>query len=63
MDQQPNLIDELEGILASKNVSRRAAILRRVTDLFVVGSGRFSEDEVELFDDVMGKLLDDIPVR
>jgi hypothetical protein len=50
---QINLVEELEGILASKNISRRAEILRRVTDLFVVGSGRFSEDQVELFDDVM----------
>src|SRR5689334_176636 len=60
MDPRPNLIDELENILASKNVSQRATILRRVTDLFVVGSGRFSEDQVELFDDVMGKLLENV---
>ena len=57
---QINLVDELEGILASKNVSRRAEILRRVTDLFVVGSGRFSEDQVELFDDVMAKLVESV---
>ena len=57
---QINLVDELEGILASKNISRRAEILRRVTDLFVVGSGRFSEDQVELFDDVMGKLVENV---
>ena len=60
IDMQINLVDELEGILASKNVSRRAEILRRVTDLFVVGSGRFSEDQVELFDDVMGKLVENV---
>ena len=57
---QINLVDELEGILASKNISRRAEILRRVTDLFVVGSGRFSEDQVELFDDVLGKLVENV---
>ena len=57
---QINLVDELEGIFASKNISRRAEILRRVTDLFVVGSGRFSEDQVELFDDVMGKLVENV---
>jgi uncharacterized protein (DUF2336 family) len=60
MNLQNNLIDQLEGILASKNVSRRAEILRRVTDLFVLGSGKFSEDQVELFDSVMGKLLENI---
>ena len=55
MDLQINLIDQLEGLSASKDVSRRAEILRRVTDLFVFGSGRFSEDQVELFDNVMGE--------
>lgn len=31
-----------------------------MTDLFVVGAGRFTEDQVELFDDVMGKLLQNV---
>jgi uncharacterized protein (DUF2336 family) len=57
---QLNLIDELEAISASKDLSRRAEVLRRVTDLFVLGSGKFTEDQVELFDDVMGKLLKNI---
>lgn len=57
---QTTLIDQLEGMLASKDVSRRADILRKVTDLFVLGSGRFSEDQVELFDDVMGRLVDNV---
>jgi uncharacterized protein (DUF2336 family) len=60
MNPEINLIDQLEGVLASKDVSRRADILRKVTDLFVLGSGKFSEDQVELFDSVMGKLLENI---
>jgi uncharacterized protein (DUF2336 family) len=60
MNLQNNLIDQLEGILSSKDLSWRAEILRRVTDLFVLGSGKFSEDQVELFDSVMGKLLENI---
>jgi uncharacterized protein (DUF2336 family) len=46
--------------LSSKDISRRAEILKKVTDLFVLGSGKFSEDQVELFDSVMGKLLENI---
>ena len=57
---EATLIDQMEDVLASKDLSRRADILRRVTDLFVVGSGRFSEDQIELFDQVMGRLLDNI---
>jgi uncharacterized protein (DUF2336 family) len=60
MNAQNSLIEDLEDILASQDISRRAEILRRVTDLFVVGSGNFAEDQVELFDDVMGKLLENI---
>jgi uncharacterized protein (DUF2336 family) len=60
MDLQISLIDQLGSLSASKDVSRRAEILRRVTDLFVLGSGRFSEDQVELFDNVMGELIKNI---
>jgi uncharacterized protein (DUF2336 family) len=60
MDLKISLIDQLEGLSASKDVARRAEILRRVTDLFVLGSGRFSGDQVELFDNVMGELLKSI---
>lgn len=60
MNLQNNLIDQLEGALANKDISRRAEVLRRVTDLFVLGSGKFSEDQIELFDSVMGKLIENI---
>lgn len=53
-----NFIDQLESVISSKDVARRATILSRVADLFVVNSGRFSQEHVELFDDVMTKLLD-----
>jgi uncharacterized protein (DUF2336 family) len=60
MNSQENLIDQLESISASKDISRRASILRKVTDLFVLGSGKLSEDQIELFDSVMGMLLENI---
>ncbi len=60
MNAQENLIDQLESLSASRDISRRAAILRKVTDLFVLGSGKLSEDQIELFDSVMGMLLENI---
>ena len=60
MHAQENLIDQLEGALASKDLSKRAEALRRVTDLFVLGSDRFTEDDVGLFGDVMSKLVEGI---
>ena len=54
------LIDQLESTLSNKDIARRAEVLHRVTDLFVLGSGAFSDDQIELFDDVMGKLIENI---
>lgn len=63
MDTQENLIDQLESAIAGKSISRRADVLRRVTDLFTLGFGSFSEQQVELFGDVMGKLARDIELN
>ncbi len=60
MTVQQSMIDELEAAIAPSGVARRAEMLRRVTDLFLLGSSRFSEDEIELFDDVMGRLCVEI---
>jgi uncharacterized protein (DUF2336 family) len=57
MNVQENLIDQLESVLASKDLSKRAEVLRQVTDLFILGSGKFSDDQIDLFDDVMSKLV------
>ena len=57
---QSGLIDQLEAALGSKDLARRAEVLRRVTDLFLLRSGSFSEDQISLFDVVMGKLLENI---
>src|ERR1700761_9135339 len=59
-DPQSGLIDQLEQALGNKDLGRRAEVLRRVTDLFVMSSGSFTEDQVTLFDTVMGKLLENI---
>ena len=60
MSAQQALIDDLDHLVAGKDISDRAAILRRVTDLFVGASGKLSDEQVDLFDDVMGRLLQEI---
>jgi uncharacterized protein (DUF2336 family) len=60
MVPRESMIDQLERMLASKDLSRRAEALRSVTDLFIQGSGRFTDDQIELFDQVMGKLIENI---
>jgi hypothetical protein len=46
MDAQENLRDQLEGLLASNDLLRRAEVLQCVTDLFIHGSGKFSDDQL-----------------
>jgi uncharacterized protein (DUF2336 family) len=55
-----SLVDELEAAIQQKNIGTRAEILRRITDLFVAGSGHFDGEQMSLFDDVMGRLLTEI---
>jgi uncharacterized protein (DUF2336 family) len=60
MSAQQTLIDNLDHLIADKDIGDRAAMLRRVTDLFVGASGKLSDEQVDLFDDVMGRLLEEI---
>jgi uncharacterized protein (DUF2336 family) len=57
------LLDELEGALASGNVDRRIDILTRITDLFINGAERYSEDQVGVFDDIMARLVNTIEAK
>lgn len=59
---QRNLIEQLEDAFASQDLRHRAETLRRLTDLFLSGSGRYSGDQIELFDEVMSRLVEEIDV-
>jgi uncharacterized protein (DUF2336 family) len=52
-----SLIDELEDAIAKQNMRQRAAVMRRVTDLFMVSGAGFSEEHIAMFDDVLGRLV------
>jgi uncharacterized protein (DUF2336 family) len=57
------LLDELEAALASGNINRRIDILTRITDLFISGADRYSEDQIGVFDDVMARLVETIEAK
>jgi uncharacterized protein (DUF2336 family) len=52
-----NLLDELQATLAHGTVARRVETLRRVTDLFLGGAVDYSDQQIELFDDVFQCLM------
>ena len=55
-----SLLDELETTLAHGTVARRVETLRRVTDLFLNGAAGYSDDQIEVFDDVYDCLIQSI---
>jgi len=55
-----SLLDELQTTLAHGTVARRVETLRRVTDLFLSGAVDYSNEQIELFDDVFQCLIEHI---
>jgi uncharacterized protein (DUF2336 family) len=56
MTTKPSLIDELEQALASGTDAHRVEMLTRITDLFLAGASRYSDVQINLFDEVISKL-------
>lgn len=52
-----SLIGELESAIHSGSKEKRVETLRRVTDLFLTGADRFTEEQIDVFDDVLGHLI------
>lgn len=51
------LIQELDSSISHSTDERRSVMLRHITDLFLVGSDQYSEEEIELIDDVFLRLV------
>ena len=60
MGAYEGLLDQLEDAIGGGTLSRRADVLRRVTDLFMAASGSFTEPQLELFDEVMTRLVEGV---
>src|SRR3954466_13318849 len=53
-------VTEVEDAIARGTARQRSEILRRVTDMFVLGSHRYSTEEIDLLDDVFERLAAEI---
>ena len=56
----PVLLDELNDAVTQGSAARNAEILQRITDIFVAGSSDYSDNQIELFDDVFIRLAESI---
>jgi uncharacterized protein (DUF2336 family) len=57
MYQQRSLITELEDAVRRGSQEKRIDTLRRITDLFLIQNDRLNEEQIQVFDQVLGHLL------
>ncbi len=60
MDIGQSLITELEAAIRTGSKDKRIDFLRRITDLFVADADRFNDQQIDVFDDVLGHLINRI---
>ena len=57
MEIGQSLITELEDAIRSGSKDKRIDSLRRITDLFVADADRLNDQQIDVFDDVLGHLI------
>jgi uncharacterized protein (DUF2336 family) len=57
------LLSELEDVVEHGSPGRRAEMLKRITNLFVEGANAFTEEHVQIFDDVFDRLIAEIEAK
>jgi len=60
MPNSQTLISELDATLRKIPDARQLVILRRVTDLFLVGAESYNDEQIAIFDDVICRLIENI---
>jgi hypothetical protein len=63
MNARHSLISELEESLRSGSRDERVTSLRRVTDLFLATSDRLNDEQIEVFDDVLSRLMEHVETK
>jgi uncharacterized protein (DUF2336 family) len=58
-----SIIDEIESAIGAGSDAKCLATAKRVTDLFLASAGSFNDEQVELFDDVLARLIKTIELR
>ena len=58
-----SLLSEIQNSELSKSTKRQVRALVRITDLFASGSGSYSRDQIELFDNVFKALVEVIELK
>jgi len=63
LDANRSIADEVEAAIKAGSAEKHLDAIRRVTDLFLTSADNFSGEQIELFDDVLERLIRTIELR
>ena len=58
-----SIVDEVETALGASSAEKRLETIKRITDLFLSSAGNYQSEQVELFDNVLERLVKTIEIR
>jgi hypothetical protein len=62
-DAALSIVDEVEAAISIGSAQKRLETIKRVTDLFLSSAGGLNNEQIELFDDVLERLVKTIELR
>jgi uncharacterized protein (DUF2336 family) len=63
LNAELSIVDEVEAAVSAGSAEKRLETIKRVTDLFLSSAGRLDHEQIELFDDVLERLIKTIELR
>jgi uncharacterized protein (DUF2336 family) len=58
-----SIVSEIEAAINASSAEKSLQTIRRVTDLFLLSAGRFDDEQIALFDNVLDRLVKTIELR
>ena len=58
-----SIVDEVEAAINIGSTEKHLETIKRVTELFLLSAGDFNSEQIELFDDVLERLIKTIEIR
>src|SRR6202166_784585 len=62
-DAELSIVDEIKTIIHMGSAEKRLATAKHVTDLFLSSAGSFNHEQIELFGDLLERLIKTIEIR
>src|SRR6266436_6117851 len=62
-DAELSVMEEVEATISTGSAEKRLETIKRVTDLFLSSAGSFNHEQIELFGDLLERLIKTIEIR